>query len=156
MNSIALEQIETLLPLACAWAKEQEGIILESGIALEEWQVLDARLVGVAHPERVRLQRVRQIPLPSDPALAAAITAAGVISAVTSGLTMRYGVFIADQCWGLRHIIVHQLAHVMQYERLGGFDGFFRSYLSECIKAPGYPYGPMEQEAFAVSVKLCG
>jgi len=153
---ITPHQFETLLPLAYAWAEEQEQLILHSGVALTESQLADAKLVGVLQPERVRLLRVAQIPKPADPALAEAVTAAGFISAVTAGLAVRYGIFIRDNCWGQRHIVVHLLVHVMQYERLGGFGGFLRPYLFECMVPPGYPYGPMEREALVTSVRLCG
>ena len=45
--------------------------------------------------------------------------------------------------------------HTSQYERLGGFEGFLRPYLLECIIPPGYPYGSMEQEAVATATKVC-
>lgn len=41
---------------------------------------------------------------------------------------------------------MHELAHVVQYERLGGFHGFLKLYLQECIN-PGYPFGELEQDA---------
>jgi hypothetical protein len=156
MSIITPHEFEKLLPLAYAWAAEQERIILESGVALTEAQLADAKSVGVLQPERVRLLRVAQIPVPADPVLAAAITAAGFISPVTGGLAVRYGVFIRDDCWEQRHILVHLLVHVMQYERLGGFSGFLRPYLFECLIPPGYPYGPLEREALETSVRLCG
>ena len=153
---ITPHEFETLLPLAYAWAAELERAILQSGVVLTESQLADAKLVGVQQPERVRLLRVAQIPTPADPALAAAVTTAGFISPVTAGLAVRYGVFIRDNCWGQRHILVHLLVHVMQYERLGGFNCFLRAYLFECILPPGYPHGPMEREALVTSVRLCG
>jgi hypothetical protein len=156
MSMITPHEFETLLPLAFAWAAEQERTILQSGVALTKSQLSDASLIGVVQPERVRLLRVAQIPTPADPALAAVVTAAGFISPVTAGLAVRYGIFIRDNCWEQRHILVHLLVHVMQYERLGGFAGFLRPYLFECIAPPGYPHGPMEREAFATSVRLCG
>jgi len=153
---IAPDEFEKLLPAAQAWMEDQEQIVLQSGIALTESQLADARVIGVLHPERVRLLRVVEIPIPPDPALAEAVISAGFISPVTAGLAVRYGIFIRDACWDQRHILVHLLVHVMQYERLGGFAGFLRPYLFECMIPPGYPYGPMEREALVMSVKLCG
>jgi hypothetical protein len=156
LSIIKPQQFEMLLPLACAWAAEQERIILQSGVALTESQVGDARRVGVAKPERVRLLRVVQIPTPTQPALAAAAKATNLISPSTTGLTLRYGIFVRADCWGERSLVVHELVHTSQYERLGGFDGFLRPYLLECITSPGYPYGAMEQEAIATAARLCG
>jgi hypothetical protein len=155
LSIITPQEFETSFPLACAWAAEQERIILQSGVALTESQVADARRVGVAKPERVRLLRVVQIPAPTHPALAAAANATNLISPSTTGLTLRYGIFLRADCWGERSLVVHELVHALQYERLGGFEGFLRPYLLECIVPPGYPYGPMEQEASSTAARLC-
>ena len=155
MSTITPQQLETLLPLACAWAVGQERAILQSGVALSAWQLADARQVGVVQPERVRLLRVAQIPVPTAPALAAAASATNLINPLTHGLTLRYGIFIRADCWNQRSLVIHELVHTSQYERLGGFEGFLRPYLLECVTSPGYPYGPMEQEAVATATKLC-
>ena len=149
------QQFESLLPEAEAWATEQERIILKSGVALSEVQLGDARQVGVVHPERVRLLRVAQIPTPTLPTLAAAAAMTRLISPDTRGMTLRYGIFIRDDFWGDRQLLVHELVHTHQYERLGSFEAFLRPYLMECITPPGYPYGPMEQEAITTSSRLC-
>jgi hypothetical protein len=88
--------------------------------------------------------------------LAAAARATNLINPLTHGLTFRYGIFIRADCWNQRPLVIHELVHTAQYERLGGFEGFLRPYLLECITPPGYPYGPMEQEALAAAAKLCG
>jgi len=155
MSIITPQQFEALLPLARAWAEEQEGIILQAGVPLTDAQLTDARQVGVIHPERVRLLRVTQIPAPSHPMLAAAAAATNLISPSTGGMTLRYGIFIRTDCWEQRLLIAHELVHVTQYERLGGFEAFLRPYLLECIIPPGYPHGPMEQEAVTKSGRLC-
>jgi hypothetical protein len=154
--NITPQQFEMLLPLACAWASEQERAILRSGTALTDSQIEDAVRVGVAQPERIRLLRVEEIPTPAHPALAAAANATGLISPLTAGLTVRYGIFICAVYSGERSLIVHECVHTMQYERLGGFEGFLRPYLLECITFPSYPYGPLEQEAKRVQNELCG
>jgi hypothetical protein len=127
-----------LLPLACDWAAQQERVILQSGVAVTA----------------ICLLRVVQIPSPTQPALAAAASATGLISPQTTGLTLRYGIFIRADCWGQRRVIVHEFVHTMQYERLGGFEGFLRPYLLECINPPGYPFGPLEQEAKRVQRRV--
>src|SRR4029077_6577713 len=52
MSILTPQQLEKLLPLACAWAVGQERAIVQSGVALSESQLADARRVGVAQPER--------------------------------------------------------------------------------------------------------
>jgi len=51
-------------------------------------------------------------------------------------------------------LLVHELAHVAQYERFGGFRPFLEQYLHECITI-GYPAAPLEQEAKRVENELC-
>ena len=154
MSFLTPQQFEMLLPLACTWAAEQERVILQSGVALTEEQIADATRVGVAQPERVRLLRVPEIPTPSHPVLAQAAEATSLISPFTIGLTLRYGIFIRDDYWGQRRLVVHELAHTMQYERLGGIEAFLRQYLHECITI-GYPEAPMEQEAKRIEHETC-
>lgn len=153
MSLITPEQWEMLLPLACAWAAEQERVILQSGVALTESQIADAKRVGVKRPERVRLLRVPEILTPTHPLLAQAAEATGLVSSFTIGLTLRYGIFIHDKHWGERRLVVHELAHTMQYERLGSIEAFLRQYLLECITI-GYPEAPMEQEAKRIEREL--
>jgi hypothetical protein len=38
----------------------------------------------------------------------------------------------------------------LQYERLGGIRPFLKLYLYECLVTPGYPFGPLEQEAIQI------
>jgi hypothetical protein len=87
MSIITPQQLEMLLPLVCGWAVGQERAIVQSGVALSESQLADARRAGVAQPERVRLLRVAQIPVPTARALAAAARATNLINPLTHGLT---------------------------------------------------------------------
>ena len=152
---ITPEQFQALLPLACAWAEEQERIILRDGVPLTAPQIADAKRIGITHPERVRLRVVDEIPLPDNPMLRRAAEMTGLISPLTAGLTLRYGIFIQSDSWGERRLVVHELAHVAQYERFGGFRPFLEQYLHECITI-GYPAAPLEQEAKRVEKELCG
>ena len=147
--------LKLLLPLACNWAEEQESIILRDGIALTASQIKDAQQIGVREPERVRLRVVGEIPMPTNPALRAAAEQTGLISPFTIGLTVRYGIFIRADHWGERRLVIHELTHTAQYERLGGFNGFLSSYLDECLTV-GYPNGPLEQEAKEMEGRILG
>jgi hypothetical protein len=144
-----------VLPMACAWAEEQEAVIFRDGVALTASQIADARHIGIAHPERVRLRVVEEIPLPLHPLLREAAEITGLLSPHTAGLTLRYGIFIRSESWGERRLVVHELAHTAQYERLGGFQPFLEQYLYECIIPPGYPFGPLEQEAKRIERETC-
>ena len=154
MPSISPQEFDALLPLACAWAEEQEQLILQKGVGLNNAQMSDARRIGVAAPERVRLLQVDEIPLHQDPGLRAAAKATGLLSPETAGLTLRYGILIRSPFWGARDLVVHELVHVWQYEQFGGFEPFLRQYLWECVTL-GYTKAPMEQEAQLMAAKIC-
>jgi hypothetical protein len=154
-STITPEQFEMLLPLACEWAAAQEQRILATGEALSDAMLGDARLVGVAIPERIRLLYVPEIPIPDDPALCAAVEETQFLSPLTRGLTLRYGIFIRTDCRSDRTMVIHELGHTAQYERLGGFEPFLRRYLFECLTI-GYPEAPMEQEVIELTARICG
>ncbi len=139
-----------LIPLAVEWAETQQEEILKSGVSLDFKLMDDARILGVKVPEKVRLLKTPQIPLPDTPFLRKVATQTNLISPNTVGLTLYYGIFIRSDYWGNRPLIVHELAHTMQYEREGGFKGFLEKYLYECTNI-GYPQAPMEQEAINLS-----
>ena len=156
MNStITPEQFKTLLPLACEWAAAKEQRILATGEALSDTMLADARLVGVAAPDRVRLLFVPEIPIPADPALRAAVQETHFLSPLTRGLALRYGIFIRSDCRFDRTMVIHELGHTAQYERLGGFEPFLRQYLFECLTI-GYPEAPMEQEVIELTAHISG
>ena len=154
-SSIIFEQFDTLLPLACQWAAAQERRILAQGERLSNLELADARRIGVATPERVRLLYVPEIPIPEHLALRAAAEETQLISPLTGGLTLRYGIFIRSDCRFHRAMVVHEFGHTAQYERFGGFEPFLRQYLFECLTA-GYPEAPMEQEVIILTARICG
>jgi hypothetical protein len=143
-----------LLSLACAWAEEQEQLILGKGVGLTDGQLADARSIGVTAPERVRLLQVEEIPLPEHPGLRAAARETGLLSPGTAGLTLRYGIYIRSPFWEARELIVHELVHCRQYEQLGGLEPFLNKYLWECVTL-GYGQAPMEHEAQTMAEEIC-
>ena len=152
-TTLSPEQFEQLLPLATAWAEEQEVRILATGTPLTPDQMADARHLGVAEPERVRIRAVISIPAPEHPLLRAAGEMTGLISPYTAGLTLRHGIFVRREFLDDRHLVAHELVHTGQYERFGSVGAFLRQYLSECLTV-GYPAAPLEQEAVLASAKL--
>jgi hypothetical protein len=136
-----------ILPGACLWAKWQEAAILRQGIPLPESLLNDARKIGVRNPERVRLQTVPLVPGGMPRWLRAILTPLGLCSPLTAGMSLRYGIFIRSDCRGDQQLLRHELVHTRQYEQLGGIWPFLKAYLYECLADPGYPFGPLEQEA---------
>ena len=149
----SLDQFEQLLPLATQWAAEQEQRILREGVPLSEEEIADAKSVGVREPERVRLLQVEEIPAPTHPILNAAYAAINFLAAKPRGLTVRYGIFVRSDCRQDRHLLLHELAHTAQYEKLGGIAAFLRRYLFECTTT-GYRQAPMEKEAIAIAERV--
>jgi hypothetical protein len=143
-----------LLPVAAKWASEQEHSILHGGVPLSEQEIVDAKAVGVLDPQRVRLLRVDAIPAPRHPMLRMAQSAINLFTSAPRGLTLRHGIFIRSDCWRDRALIVHELVHTAQYERLGGIVPFLRKYLFECATV-GYRKSPMEQQAVAMTESIC-
>lgn len=142
-----------MLPFGVRWAKAQEAHILAEGIPLPENSLADARAVGVAHPERIRLLKVKTVPMPLNSLLLAVAKISGLYSPTTAGMALRYGIYIRQDYWGSRHIIAHECVHTAQYERLGGFRPFLKLYIQECIEL-GYPQSPLELEAVRRSAEL--
>ena len=153
MTEITPEQLDELLPLATAWAEAEEARILAEGVPLTATQLADARWLGAAQPERVRLLVMDSIPAPEHPLLQEAGQAMQLITPFTAGLTLRHGIYVRRDFAGDRFLVAHELVHTSQYERLGGITPFLRQYLHECLTA-GYPNAPMEQEAVMKAEEL--
>lgn len=150
---ITSEQFESLLPLACEWAAQHESDIMVHGVPLSKGELADAARIPLQRPELVRVLEVNSIPSPDDPALAAAAQVAGLLTLQTTGLTLCHGIFVR-RGWRSRRLVVHELVHTSQYERLGGIEPFLRCYLHECLTV-GYPEAPMEQEAITTQQRIC-
>ena len=131
--SISAEQFEQLLPLAIAWAREQEAEILARGVPLQESGCISRGLELAAqarlqNPQRVRLLRVATIPEPQSATLAHAACASGFITSHAAGLTLGHGIFLREDAWGNSQLLLHELTHVHQYEERG-IEDFLREYL---------------------------
>jgi hypothetical protein len=122
---------------------------------LDKALIDDARAAGVSHPARVRVLKVDAIPIPAHPMLRAACDSTKAITPSTTALSARYGILVRADHWGKRALVVHELVHTSQYEKLGGIEPFLRQYLQECLTV-GYPQGAMEQEAIMTAAKICG
>ena len=147
--------VPLVLPVACAWVAAQERAILRGGVRLNPQQMDDARRAGVQHPQHVRLRIADEIPLGMPAPLRAVGRRLGLISQGTIGMSLRYGILVRADAWGDRHVLVHELVHTAQYERLGSIWAFLRRYLRECFTA-GYSGSEMEQEAQSVADRICG
>jgi hypothetical protein len=146
-------QLDLLLPPAIEWAAEQQERILRDGVPLSLRELADALRVGVKDPERVRLLQVETIPAPTHPVLQAAYQVGKLVPTAPRGLTVSHGIFIRADYWRDRRLIVHELVHTAQYERLGGIEPFLRQYLTECATV-GYTKSAMEAEAVSTAARV--
>jgi len=146
-------ELNDLLPLATAWVEEQENYILENGIRLDETILKDSQLLKIEGMEKVRVLAVDEIPLPSNEILRNAVIRIGFIGSDTIGTAFRYGIYVQKAYQRDAKLIVHELTHTMQYERIGGISAFLKQYVQECIIL-GYPNGPLEQEAINVANQI--
>ena len=116
-------------------------------------QKFDAGALGVRQPERVRLLCVPLIETFEHPLLRPIGAIPDRFLTPARGLTLRYGILLRDDGWEDRELIAHELAHVAQYERIGGICRFLDAYFRECLD-PGYPLGPLEREAILAAANL--
>jgi hypothetical protein len=138
--------LPVILPLASRWVRRQEEKILSEGVPLNKSQCEDASRAGVDQPCKIRLSFAEALPMPGGWVLGPLGKATGLVSPYTAGITLGYGISIRSPFRHDRSLIVHECVHVGQYERLGSIENFLRDYLRECLD-PGYPWGPLEQEA---------
>ena len=120
--------------------------ILGAGIPLSEPGMRLSHLVGVQHPNRVRLLVVPAIPAPEDPALQAACAQLQFLGPDTAGLTLGSGIFIRQGLEEDRRLIAHELRHVAQYEQFPSISAYLSVYIPELIQF-GYAQAPMELDA---------
>jgi hypothetical protein len=135
-----------LIPRAIAWAEDRAAKAAAVGTPLNASEMEVARAVGVAQPERVRVEIVgERLPMPDDALLQAAAVQAGLMGAGMVGLTLGYAIFI---CRGhkTRRLLSHELRHVHQYEQHGSIAGFLPIYLKQVIEV-GYRDAPFERDA---------
>ena len=157
MRLLVFILLRPLLPWASRWVAQQEALITAEGRALTAAEQEDARRAGVTAPEKIHIQVVPTIQPPDHRLLIFASKFVKLIGPHTAGLTLRYGIYIREDCRDYRHhreLYIHEFVHVGQYERLGSIRAFLSDYLVETIY-PGYPAGPLEQEAIVEAGKIC-
>lgn len=146
MNRLLDALLWPLLPFAAAWVRTQERRVLAQGLPLNKAESQLAHMTGVRDVSRVRVLEVARMPTPLPRWMQRAAERAGLLSPDIVGMTFGHGIALRKDCRGEARLLIHELTHVAQYERLGGIGGFLRPYLRECVY-PGYPRGMLEREA---------
>jgi hypothetical protein len=152
---LGIPLLPLFVPLAASWVRMREGEILAAGVPLSEEELADALAIGVRQPECVRLQCVERISTFERRLLKPLALGVNGFFAHTAGLALNHAILNRSDHWRDRRLVAHELVHVAQYERMGGIQPFLKAYFRECL-SPGYPLGPMEQEAIQTSARLRG
>ncbi|MDF3080479.1 hypothetical protein [Burkholderia sola] len=137
--------LPSALPAAVAWAEAEAARGLAQGAPLTPRQADDARTVGVAQPDRIRVMAVERMPFPDTPTLAAIARDTGLLSPATIGLTLGHAVYVL-RGQDTRRLLTHEFRHVHQYEAAGSIGAFLARYLHE-IATVGYHDAPLEADA---------
>lgn len=155
MQIVAL-LLKPFMSWATRWVQTQEALIIGQGRTLSASEQDDARRAGVVAAKKIHILAVPTIPSPPHPLMLIASKFVNLIGPHIAGLTLNYGIYIREDCADYhlhRELYVHEFVHVGQYERLGSIRAFLSSYLPECI-VPGYPSGPLEQEAILRAAEI--
>ncbi len=129
----------------CSWAESMAEAVTRNGSTLTEQGLSDARAVGVAIPERIRISVVPSIPLPDDEALCNAALSTGLFGPGMIGLTLGYAILIVEG-HVTRRLLTHEFRHVHQYEQAGSIANFLPGYFGQ-IATFGYADAPLEVDA---------
>ncbi len=138
--------VKMTLPLGTRWVRRQEAAILKEGRPLSEWEFEWAAGVGVRRPEEVRVLPVPRIPTPGFALRSFIDRLFGLFSEGPTGMAVNYGIYLEASQATNPSLLVHELAHVAQFERLGGVEAFLKEYLTQCVR-DGYWESDLEQEA---------
>jgi len=144
-----LPPIDELLPALLEWCLEMERHVQSAGVPLHPIQLADAKVVGVKHPERIRLLMVDRMPHPE----ALQDWVDWIYFDGAPAICLGYSVLLERSHWNNRRTRAHEMAHTMQFEKLGGIEPFLRTWLTE-VTTEGYFNSPMEQEANQMALRV--
>jgi hypothetical protein len=152
---ITEQQFQALFPRAVEFVSSQAALVRKRGVPLREDQQADARLAGISSIADIRILIVPAIPEPRDPELRVAARRIGFVTDNLSGITYDHGIMVVRGQETSRELLLHELAHVRQYERLNGIEGFLAQYLRQLV-SDGYHAAPLELEARDFTARICG
>lgn len=131
-------QLHQLMPKIVKWAEAQAKQITAGGDPLNAEQVALAHQVGVTHPDRVRVQTVQKIPMPTDPILRSAAQSSGLCSPSVVGMTFGYSICLRNGWHRSIRLLSHELRHVHQFEKAGTLGQIIPAHLNDVLT-----YGPI-------------
>ena len=138
--------VASLAPRAIAWAEREAAIVAVEGRPLTSAQSALAKSVGVAHPERIRIQAVDRFPLPQEADVKAAALRIGLARPSVVGLTLGHSVLVRRGYENDAQLLSHEFRHVFQYESRGGIAPFLAQHIRDLAQF-GYDDSPFEVDA---------
>ena len=136
-------------PLVNVWAAWQRSRVLRRGEPLSDAQRRVAAAVGVAQPERIRLQLVKRIPIPGGRWVERVARRIGLPGPDVDGLTLGHAIFIRAGSL-TPQLLAHECRHVQQCEAVGSLRAFVAAYLRQ-VARHGYRDAPFEADARAAA-----
>lgn len=145
---------DVLLPQYITWAYEIDKKGLEVGVPLNERELLLASEIGIAHPEKVRVIYVDEVPFPYENF--ALKTLGEVLGFVGEGVinnaqAFGYSIYVRKGYELNRPKLAHELVHVLQIEN-ASLDKIITQHFSD-LAAYGYDGAPLEVEAYEANKK---
>jgi hypothetical protein len=145
-SSFSIDDLNRLFPSAMNWYEQTEQRFGATGRQLTEAELQQAHILGIVHPERVRVVTQEHFPLPDQPELRAAALQLGIGARPESGRTMGNLIFLKPDLAADSPVLTHELVHIGQQERLGRRQ-FVYTILYE-LATVGYAKSPLEVEAY--------
>lgn len=142
-DGLATMLSDGLAPALARWADAQERRILRDGVALSGDALVFARSLGIERAEEIRVLVANLIPLPVPGWVVKVAQRCGLPVFAPAGMALGRGIFLLP---GQEPSLLHELVHVLQYQRLGGTLEFMRRYIFECF-TQGYFDADLEIEA---------
>lgn len=144
MSRLPLNELPELFPHVQAWVTGLQKQAIATGKSYPLYSPY-ARAAGVIHQAKIRILSAAAIPSPTHPRIAELAKEIGLLTPATGAITAGYGIIVRADCVYDLRLIVHELVHVAQYERLGVAD-FLREYIRQ-LNEHGYNEAPFEVEA---------
>lgn len=140
--------VETATHEVVLWAKAVEAMVLERGRPLAGVECDDAKAMGVRESENVRVLETEVWSFPES--LMNLMGIEGCTNpSMSIAATLGRAIIVRKNLFGaLRLVLRHELAHVEQYERMGGIEPYLKEYFEQC-RSFGYHAAPLEREAVA-------
>jgi hypothetical protein len=147
-----MNELPELFPHIEAWVRSLQRKAVTFGQRSPPLYRPFAEAAEVRNPERIYILAVEAIPRPDHQRIAELAEQIGLLTDATGAITAGYGILVRSDCIGDLKLIVHEIVHVEQYERLGVSD-FLLQYIQQ-LNEYGYKKAPLEIEAEAKSNKI--